>query len=853
MRKRLTVGFLVCGSLLIAQDRYRIDTVAGQRAPVGVAATATYLLQPQGLFADGSGNLYEVEVDGLVKKIAAGNTNISRVAGSLEAAAPGDGGAALNAGFNTPRYVVLDSSGNLLITDNQNCAIRRVDAVTQIISTYAGQIGNCGFGGDNGPATSALLNNPRGIAVDSAGNLFIADGNVRVRRVDAISHQITTIAGTGINGHTGDGGLATSANLTAFALAFDSLGNLYVAGNGWIRKIDSAGHINAFAGTGIFNFNGEGLAATSANLGNVRSMQFDGAGSLYYDDGTNARVRKIGGAPLVVTTVAGTGATGYSGDGGPATSATLTQPEGIAIDSLGTIYFSDFAVNVIRKISGGTITTYAGSVGPEGVAPTSGFLNLPVARAPIRVYAGGRLRRVDPAFVGISTVAGLSYNSPIGANGPALSAGFYFPLGIAFDSQNNLFVVDEGNEVVRRIDGVSDVVTTFAGMTGTSGYSGDNGPATSATLSVPRSLAFDPTGNTLYIADLANQVVRAVTNGTITTVAGNFALGSGFSGDNGPATSAQLAGPSGLAVDSTGNLFIADIANNRIREVRASDKVIITVVGTGTAGYSGDGGLATAATLNLPLGLRIDSTGDLLIADSGNSVVRKVHNGIISTIAGNGTLGYSGDGGVSTTAQINLPEDIAMDSFGHVFIADERESVIRRLTPQYQLTTSVNPPGAGTVTAGGYFDKGTNVNVQATASAGNVFAGFTGTTVSNANPVMLAMNSTQNLVANFISTPLQLIVNRLLSRSGNAVNVVVTIVNSSGTQASNVQLTIAKIGSVTPTSHLPAPLGTIGPGGASGTGLQFLNVGSPGAATTITLGGTYTGGSFSSTARITLP
>ena len=344
------------------------------------------------------------------------------------------------------------------------------------------------FFGDNGLATAAILNLPRGIALDSAGNLYVADdNNSRVRKVDAISGIITTIA-----------------TVPAFALAFDPAGSLYVASGGTIRKIDTTGAVSTYA----------------LGLGLVRGMQFDSSGNLYFCDGSNRLIRRIDSLTQVLTTVAGNGNAGYSGDGGPATSAAITQPEGIAIDPSGSIYFSDFTVNVIRKITGGTISTYAGGAGPEGVAPTSGFLNLPegvTVDSSGALYISdsnnGRIRRADPALASINTVAGLSYNSPLGTNGPALSSGFDFPIGIAFDPLGNLFVADDANATVRRIDGATNMVTTIAGTNESSGYGGDNGPATSALLAQVTALALDPAGTTLYIADLGNQVVRAVAKG----------------------------------------------------------------------------------------------------------------------------------------------------------------------------------------------------------------------------------------------------------------------------------------------------------------------------------------------------
>jgi sugar lactone lactonase YvrE len=276
----------------------------------------------------------------------------------------------------------------------------------------------------------------------------------------------------------------------------------------------------------------------------------------------------------------------------------------------------------------------------------------------------------------ITTVAGNGTQGYSGDGGPATSAQLGDPTGVAVDSQGDLFIADPNNEVVREVN-TQGIITTVAGN-GTYGYSGDGGPATSAQLRSPQGVAVDSQGD-LFITDANNNVVREVSpQGIITTVAGNGTYG--YSGDGGPATSAQLNFPYGVAVDSQGDLFIADEFNHAVREVNTQG-IITTVAGTGTRGYSGDGGPATSAQLNGPHGVAVDSQGHLLIADEGNSAVREVSpQGIITTVAGNGTQGYSGDGGPATSAQLNSPSGVAVDSQGHLFIADEGNSDVREVS-----------------------------------------------------------------------------------------------------------------------------------------------------------------------------
>ena len=251
------------------------------------------------------------------------------------------------------------------------------------------------------------------------------------------------------------------------------------------------------------------------------------------------------------------------------------------------------------------------------------------------------------------------------------------PYGLAVDASGNLYIADLENHVIRKVT-ASGTISTFAGNT-TLGFAGDGGPATGAWLDQPFGLAIDSAGD-VYIADSANHRVRRVTpDGTINTFAGNG--NAGYSGDGGPALSASLNGPCGIAVDASGNLYIADSNNDRIRKV-APDGTITTVAGNGAAGFSGDGGLATSAQLNRPFGVAVDAGGDLFIVDYLNSRIRQVTaSGVINTVAGHTGFGYSGDGSAATSALMNFPSGLVLDPSGLVYIADADNNVIRLLTP----------------------------------------------------------------------------------------------------------------------------------------------------------------------------
>jgi hypothetical protein len=353
-------------------------------------------------------------------------------------------------------------------------------------------------------------------------------------------------------------------------------------------------------------------------------------------------------APGDINTVAGTGTAGFSGDGGPATSAELAYPYGFAVDGAGNLYIADTVNQRVRKVnSSGVITTVAGTG--------------------TRAFSGD--------------------------GGPATSAELSDPLNLAVDGSGNLYIADSGNHRVRRVDS-SGTITTVAG-TGTPGFSGDGGPATSAELAYPYGVAVDGSGN-LYIADNGNQRVRKVnSSGMITTVAGTGT--GGFSGDGGPATSAMLNGADDVAVDDSSNLYIVDNGNQRVRKVDGSG-TITTVAGTGSSGFSGDGGPATSAELANPGNVAVDGSGNLYIGDTSNHRVRKVNSsGTITTVAGTGTAGFSGDGGPATSAQLAYPQEMAVDGSGNLYIADRENQRVRKVDPDTvppQTTITSGPSGA---------------------------------------------------------------------------------------------------------------------------------------------------------------
>lgn len=353
--RRLLIAFLLLLVSSAAAAETTISTVAGDGTSDsggdGGAATSAQIFHPAGVEVDESENLFIADLLGnKIRKVTSGGI-ISTVAGTGASGSGGDGGAATSAQLTSPHGTTHDASGNFYIADATNNKVRKVDA-TGKISTVAGT-GTAGSSGDGGSATAAQINDPRSVAVDSSGNLFIAEfSGHRVRKVDG-SGNISTVAGTGTAGYSGDGGAATAAQLNQpRGVSIDSSGNLLIAdsGNHAIRKVGATGTISTIAGTGTAGFSGDGGTATSAQLQNPRSVIDDGLGNLFIADTSNHRVRMIDDG--IISTIAGTGTEGFSGDGGASTSAQLAAPVGVAADGEGNLYIADFSNNRVRKVTG---------------------------------------------------------------------------------------------------------------------------------------------------------------------------------------------------------------------------------------------------------------------------------------------------------------------------------------------------------------------------------------------------------------------------------------------------------------------------------------------------------------------
>lgn len=634
------------------------------------------------LAVDRNGNYYILDVGNAMVMRVGSDGIINVIAGNGITFGSGDGGLAVNAGFGALSSVAVDASGNVYIAELDR--IRKVSPAG-IITTIAGT-GDTGFAGDNGPALRAKFNSIYGMVLDGLGNLYLSDTyNNRIRKI-ASNGIITTVAGTGNPGTSGDGGSATAAGVNApTRITLDSAGNIYFVETSLgetvtfprVRKVDTKGVITSVAGGGLDS--SDGILATNAGMFPL-AIAVDPAGNLYIMDSFTQAVRKVDTRGIIRTIAGGTGNQGFSGDGGPALNAALAFQAfpALALDTAGNLFIADELNQRIRKIGAdGNINTLAGN---------------------------GRYR--------------LS-----GDGGPATGAALDFPTGMTVDRSGNIFVVEQTSNRIRKIT-PGGTISVYAGNSRRA-FSGDGGPATSASIAFPTYVTiapdtFQPAPGAVVFSDGANCRIRYIDkNGNIQTFAGTD--GCVFAGQGGPAGRAAFGSPYGLDFDSFGNLFIADQFEHRILAIIAPpDGRIVSIAGDGNPGFRGDNGPSPNSELNSPVGLRVYKD-EVYFCDSKNHRVRKIDVNLnISTVAGNGTAGYAGDGGSATSASLNKPQGVSFDSAGNMYIADSGNSVIRMVNTSGVISTFA---GSVTATRRGDGDLATNAGF---AVLSDVFAASSG-------------------------------------------------------------------------------------------------------------------------------
>jgi len=742
------------GQIPVNLSSIYVNTLAGNGAPGysgdgGAAATAvvgTVISQPA---ADLNYNLFfGANYKGWSLRQIDTNSNITTIAGNNQYFY-GDGGYP-TAGALGPRLAMATyPAGGLLISDSSGQRIRYVDT-EPILATIAGT-GVPGYSGDGDLAISASFFNPGMMAVDSASNIFIADAsNNRIRKITGGS-TISLYAGTGAQGGTGDGGAALAATFNnPYGLAINSSNLLFVAdtGNCVVRTINPAtGIIQIAAGNYTPGFSGDNQDGTNAQMAYPTGITADPTGTIYICDTGNARVRRmLGTPPYTLSTIAGNGTNAYSGDGGPAYLAALSSPTGITTDPNGNLYIADTGNQCIRfvDVTTGFIRTVAGQATRSGNSGDFSFATFALLSNPGQVTfdpgsgycyvadnGNNRIRYIDTNQGIINAYAG--NGSPFSAGNDILASYAVFGSihGVTADRQNSIYVADGAANIIRRIDLNSGYIYSAVG-TGTGGFSGD-GAALSAALSTPHTIVAD-SNNDVYICDTNNHRVRKylAASGALVTIAGTGVAG--YNGDGIPATAADLNYPKTLTLDGLGNIYIGDSSNYRVRQLSLQTGLITTALGNGTLGTISTSMTTVETPIGVVAALTTDSTNTLYFADATTSALWKVSS---ATFVANSAVGpgYLGDAGPLSNAVFNAPTGYFYDTSGNFVVCDGGNFRIRRSytygLPQVATYLNLN------LTYTNYF---TSSGVTTIRLNGNVLQTFTAATQSTTSYTVEDLN-----------------------------------------------------------------------------------------------------------------
>jgi len=561
------------------------------------------------------------------------------------------------------------------------------------LDVLAGNIG--GPGSVDGVGSAARFNMPTGVAVDGSGNVYVADlGNYTIRKI-TVTGVVSTLAGSaGVRGSADGIGTAAQFNLPA-GVAVDDFGNVYVADvwNHTIRKISPAGVVRTLAGAAGVPGSADG-AATAARFNSPRDVTVDRHGNVYVADTGNHTIRRISSAG-VVSTFAGSAGIPGSADG-TGSAARFNEPTGLSVLYSLNFYVADSGNHTVRTISSaGVVSTLAGSAGIPGSADGTGSAARFDRPWDVAVDGFGNIyvadannstiRRINGIGAPVvSTLAG-SAGRPGSADGTGSAARFFRPWGVAADGPGNVYVADTENYAIRRVTATGEV-STWAGSMRLHGSA--DGAGSGARFILPEGVAVDVSGN-VYVADTGNFTVRKVTPaGEVSTLAGS--AGRPGSAD-GTGSAARFVDPVGVAVDDSGSVYVADTQNHTIRKITPEGEVS-TLAGSAGRPGSADGTGSTARFI-LPEGVAVDVFGNVYVADSGNSTIRKVTPaGEVSTLAGSaGRLGSID--GTGSGARFIFPEGVAVDEFGNVYVADTGNSTIRKVTPAGEVSTLAGSAG----------------------------------------------------------------------------------------------------------------------------------------------------------------
>ena len=650
-----------------------------------------------------------------LKNLAAGELSV--VAGVGQRA----GIPAKEADAGWPMGVARRPDGELIVIDYLWHRIWRIDQ-DGILQAFAGD-GIAGNSGDGGPAAEARFRHPHDLYQDRHGNLYLSDlGNHTIRRIDYETGIITRVAGNGRIGRGGDGGSALDAELDCTCgVAVDREGTVYLSSE-WtnnIRRIDpetgiietvfghharhypsERGGSRPYSGRGLSlgGYHGDGGPARDAGFYHPEHLAFDSRGDLYVCDNSNDRVRKIDMQSGIIDTVLGNGHRASNGDGGPASEASTLMPDAICLDVHDNLYVGEKYGFRVRKVDRetGLVYTLAGTgepgFGEEGLPGEITRCNSVEAG----IYAepdgtvfwgdcSGRLRRCDGATGIVTTVLGGTSVH----DGEIATAGFLNgPGGLSVGPDGMIFIADVWNQRIRSIDPGTGEIQTVAGS-GARAYGGDGGPAVDAHLGNPHDVSVDRDGR-VVIADTRHGHVRRIDDkGVIHNIAG--AAFQWDKGDGGPALSACLMHVLSVTHGPNDDVYIGDAGCGRIRKIDAKTGIITTVAGTGLQGYLGDGGPAIRARIGSPTAMKVDGSGHLYFADDRHHVIRRVDGdtGIITTVAGTGEEGYSPDGSRASHAAIATPRGLTLDGLGRLYFSDTGNNRVRRVAENGLIETVV--------------------------------------------------------------------------------------------------------------------------------------------------------------------